>query len=285
MARPVRMFQPDTLYFVTNRTFQGRLFMRPSETTNNIIAGVLARSAQLNDVKLFAFVFLSNHFHCIIKASPRNVSSFVQHFSGNVARKVGDSIGWHGKFWERRFSAEPILDEEALDERMRYIFAHGIKEGLVKKHSDWPGLTALPELLGQTPRSFAWPGRSTDIRTPLVIEPLPHHSELSSAARIARIKTLIKEAENQAKLGRMNNDFLGVSKVLSKHPHDFPKRLNKTPRPLCHAFCRTVREAFIASYRAFRQAYRVASEAYRAGFPGVAFPPHSHLPTRYCLGS
>jgi hypothetical protein len=62
--RPIRLFEEDKLYFITNRTIQGRLLMRPSPLLNQII---------------------------------------------------GAMIDWRAKFWGRRYSAEPILDDDALE--------------------------------------------------------------------------------------------------------------------------------------------------------------------------
>src|SRR6218665_702925 len=63
---------------------------------------------------------------------------------------------WSGGFWERRYSAEPVLDDAALVGRLRYVLAHGAKEGLVEKSTEWPGLTCLPQLLGPARRLFPW---------------------------------------------------------------------------------------------------------------------------------
>ncbi|WP_309895443.1 hypothetical protein [Archangium sp.] len=39
---------------------------------------------------------------------------------------------------------------------MRYVLAHGVKEGLVESSAEWPGLTCLPRLLGPARRLFQW---------------------------------------------------------------------------------------------------------------------------------
>ncbi len=56
------------------------------------------------------------------------------------------SICWCGHggqrsrgFWERRYSAEPVLDDTALVGRLRYVLAHGVKEGLVERCAEWQG--------------------------------------------------------------------------------------------------------------------------------------------------
>ena len=42
MARPLRMFEPDRLYLLINRTMQGRFLMCPSPQVNRLIGGLLA---------------------------------------------------------------------------------------------------------------------------------------------------------------------------------------------------------------------------------------------------
>ena len=63
MAYPVRHFDPQTIFFITSRTIQSRFLMAPSEKTNELIGGILARAVRQCQVELFAYVFTSNHFH------------------------------------------------------------------------------------------------------------------------------------------------------------------------------------------------------------------------------
>jgi REP element-mobilizing transposase RayT len=127
MAWPLRMYEPRGIYFVTARCFQGRLLLRPSRETNEVLGGVLARATRLAGVELFAFVFASNHLHLLVRAPQGNLPRFMQFLLANVSRKIGWLVGWRGAFWERRYSAEPVLDDEALFGRVRYILAHGVK--------------------------------------------------------------------------------------------------------------------------------------------------------------
>src|SRR5215468_10148665 len=150
------MYEAGIPYFLTIRCLHGRLFLRPSERTNEIVGGVLARAARLASVEIFAFVFASNHVHLLVRAPVGNLSQFMQHLLANISRKVGAVVGWRGAFWERRYSAEPVLDEEALLGRIRYILSHGVKEGLVASCREWPGLSSLSMMLDDEPRRFRW---------------------------------------------------------------------------------------------------------------------------------
>ena len=38
----------------------------------------------------------------------------MQYLRGNLSKTVGKLVDWSGGFWERRYSAEPVLDDTAL---------------------------------------------------------------------------------------------------------------------------------------------------------------------------
>jgi len=59
-------FVPEggALIEVTTRTIQGRLLLRPSSATNEIVLGVLGRAQQIYDVGISAVVVLGNHYLC-----------------------------------------------------------------------------------------------------------------------------------------------------------------------------------------------------------------------------
>ncbi|HET6981454.1 MAG TPA: transposase, partial [Myxococcaceae bacterium] len=150
------MLSPSEIFLLTVRCFQRRYLLRPSQETVEVLGGVLARSVRLHGVELFAFSVVSNHLHLIVRAPRGNLPRFMQYLLTNISKKVGKLVGWRGNFWERRYSAEPILDESALLERLGYVLSHGVKEGLVRRCRDWPGLSCLPLLLDGQPREFRW---------------------------------------------------------------------------------------------------------------------------------
>ena len=65
-------------------------------------------------MEVFGFVFFSNHVHLLVRAPGGNLPRFMQHLLTNISKKVGHLVRWKGRFWERRYSAEPVLDEVAL---------------------------------------------------------------------------------------------------------------------------------------------------------------------------
>ena len=156
MSRPLRLYAGDGTYFVTARTFQGRLFFRGITEHNEVLGGVLAKAAKTYKIDLYAFVFASNHVHLLVRARDGTLSAFMQYLLGNASRKIGKLVDWRGSLWERRFSAEPVLDDEALLGRFKYILAHGVKEGLVRRVEEWPVLSSLQLLLSDSAREYSW---------------------------------------------------------------------------------------------------------------------------------
>ncbi|HEY1905125.1 MAG TPA: transposase [Myxococcaceae bacterium] len=288
MAYPLRMFEPGWIYFATARCCQARYLMRPSRETNEVLGGVLARAARLTGVEVYAFTFQSNHLHLLVRAPLGNLSKFMQYVMANVARKVGWLVRWRGTFWERRYSAEPVLDEEALVERLRYVLSQGVKDGLVRRCREWPGLSCLRMLVRGSRRSFVWFGWSkrwrarTDRasadrfhprwteRETLELTVLPQWAHLPVKRRARHVLELVRAAEKEAKA---THEWVpGRDRVLAQHPHHRPAQPDRSPRPYCHATRATDRRAFLEQYRMYVAMFRAASSRWRRGELAIEFP-------------
>jgi hypothetical protein len=230
----------------------------------------------------------------ILEATGGPISVFMAYIESNIACEIDRITGWSGKFWEERFSATPILDDESLMERIRYILMHGVKEGLVARSADWPGLTCIPEFLGKGERSFPWIDRTgysrarhrgEDVRLSdftkryniKIVSP-PSWRDLDASICRAKAKELLKSAEEQARNMWGSRPVLGVEKVKSQDPIKRPLRFKRGPRPLCHAGTRKVRDAYREKYRDFVRAYKQASELFRRGFYDTEFPLYCYKP-------
>ena len=280
MAIPLRMFEPKKLYFITNRTFQGRLLLTPSTKINNIIGFYLAKSLEIFDVKIFSYVFLSNHFHIIIQAPEGKISDFMAYFQSNVARTINSEYKWSGALWHGRFSAEPILDDEALIGRIRYIFAHGVKEGLVEKCVEWPGLSSAKDFLTGGARIFRYYDKTDkeEKEYKLKLTQIPQWIGLGFDEVKKRVKALIKEAEEWGKKSKKFSSVLGVENVKKQNPHTRPKNIKESIRPLCHTTRVKLYKEYKQIYMKFVELYREASVKFRSGDLFVKFPKYAFRP-------
>ncbi|PTL85136.1 transposase [Vitiosangium sp. GDMCC 1.1324] len=299
MGWPLRMFQEEGYYFVTSRCFQGRLLLRPSQEVNEVVGGVLARAVlqSAGTVRLHAFTFASNHFHLLVWARGAALASFMQYLRANLSRKVGRLVDWSGSFWERRYSAEPVLDDTALVGRLRYVLAHGVKEGLVERSAEWPGLTCLPQLLGPARRLFRWfnwtkrwskrgstnmaagTGRfAEEWAEPVELEvaPLPCWEGLGEEQKQRAVRGLVEEEEAVARA--RSKPVLGAQAVQAQHPHTRPERLKRSPRPMGHASTSQALRELREQYRAFVAAFRKAAAQWMQGDFSARFPPFSFPP-------
>src|SRR4030095_2235539 len=91
----------------------------------------------------------SNHLHLSLDIdNAHQLSRFMRYVNSNLARKVGGRVGWRDKIWSRRYQAIVISPEEAAQVgRLRYILSHGVKEDLVERIDQWPGVHCAQSLL------------------------------------------------------------------------------------------------------------------------------------------
>lgn len=297
------MFAHHETWFITCRTFQARKLMTPtSPLIRDVCGGVLAKAASLFGVRLHAYVFLSNHLHLIVRAQGRQLAVFMKYLLGNLSKKLGPlsspAPGWWNRFSERRYTASAILDEAALEERLRYVVAHGVKEGLVARVADWEGLHCAEQLLDERPRTYHWFNwtrrwkerqRQDGTLSPrlgpydgalaepvaLELEPLPQWASEAPARRQRRMRELILEIEREL---APEMPPMGPEAVRQQTTERCWRR-KRGRRPLCHASSGDARREFLGFFRAFRAAFRAAATRWLAGdlaaeFPTGAFRPH-----------
>lgn len=294
MSRPPRMLDASSIYLVTIRCLQGRLFLRPSAETYDVLGGVLARAVRLHGVELFAFNFASNHLHLIVRAPRGNLPQFMQYLLPNISKKIGTLVNWRGAFWERRYSAQPLLDEAALLDKVRYVLAHGVKEGLVRHCSEWPGLSALPLMRDGRPRTFRWMNWTRRCRSAapsrrgpriddrwaeneelrLTTLPIRGFERLSSLRRF--LDECVRAIEREARL--TYRAVLGVRGVCAQSPQRRPARPERSRAPWCHTTVQALRREFMERYRGFVSTFLNASESWRNGNLGAQFPTSSVRP-------
>lgn len=276
--------------------------MRPDSLVNEIIGAILARGVRLHGVQLFDFVFTSNHFHLIVAApSPKAFVRFMQFLLSNIAVKVGRWVNWRARFWDRRYSCEPILDDDAFLARVRYIKAHGVKEKLVARIEDWPGLTTQPEQLDGAVRSFPWRswtklwlelkrgirktlGRverysreGVEEMETLVLTPYPGWSQMSAAQRRDESVKIIRDVNEQYNWTKDPERKL-VKRLQGQSPLTRPKLSNHSKRPKCHASSEGQWLAYVLQYKAVVEAYRDAATRWLAGEWSAKFPDGCLIP-------
>jgi hypothetical protein len=299
MPRPLRFIPEKSLVEITTRTLQGRLLLKPSPELTDLVLGVIGKAQTLYGMTIHAFVFLSTHAHCLLSpSSAGQLAKFMQFVNANVAKEAGRLHVWRERFWSRRYRSIVVADEKSAHARLRYILAHGAKEGLIGAPGSWPGPNCIAALTtGQLLRG-TWFDRSAEYlarqRSETVLPsqfattfdikltPLPCLQHLNADQRQAEFRRIIREiqakatAENKEK-GRQP---MGVAAILAQDPHSKPASTDRSPAPFVHASDDSTEMEFRARYRAFVDAFRAGALRLRDHarelvdmFPLWSFPP------------
>ncbi len=165
MARKLRFIpDPHTLVSITGRTVQGRFLFKPGPAFNDRLLGILGRAQRRHHLTLITLSVLSNHFHILaVPESARQLAAFMRDFKSKLAREVNRLTGWSGPVFERRYEMTVVTDEErAQIERLSYVLAQSVKEGLVERVSEWPGVHSAGALIEGTPLVGHWFDRTRE---------------------------------------------------------------------------------------------------------------------------
>lgn len=284
---------------VTCRVIQARFLLRPTPALRELTLGVLGRAQRLYGVGIVGFVFLSNHYHLLLRVrDAHQLARFVGHLNSNLAREAGRLYQWRERFWGRRYQAIVVSDEPAAQlGRLSYLMLQGVKEGLVDDPRDWPGATSVPAMLDGTTLVGKWIDRTAEWRAArgrkppdgerfesaelVELAPLPLWEHLSAAERRSRAFEILDLVRTEAGTRAREQHGGGrwdVDELPAYHPHHRATQPARDPAPWVHAASLRVRLAFLDAYRIFSLAFRRASEAMRrdgavAGFPEGCFPP------------
>lgn len=308
-----RTILPGLLHEVTIKTFQARFLLTPDADgrLNDLVLGVLARAQRLSGLTVCAVVALSNHLHLlVVPDSEHQLMRFCQFAASNISREVGRLRNWTGGIFRRRYSLVVVSDEPVAQvARLRYLLSHGVKEGLVRRPQDWPGVHCVRELLaGETRMAGVWVdrtalyaavrkarrvGRKLAVREAdheqlevLHLAKLPCWAYLDDAAYKAAVVELVADIllENQERAATV--DSRSTERIRRQDPEHRPVTTKRSPRPLCHAASRSERRQLHQLLRDWIDAYYQASRRFLAGDRSAldAFPPGAFLPP-LALGS
>ncbi len=296
--------ETKTVVEVTDRTIHGRFLLLPTPLLKTIVLGALGRAQRLHGVRIFGFACVSNHFHALLEvADAQQLSRFMNCFLSKLAREAGRLYDWKEKVFPKRYQAIPVTaEDQAQAARLKYLLAHGVKEGLVERLEEWPGAHCVQALLTGEPLEGLWHERKQETRarnrgqqiepgqfeTPetVTFSPLPCWQHLPPEEQRQRVAHLVEEIETEAaaERKRTGKPVLGVAAILAQDPHDHPERPKKSPAPFVHAATKAARLACREAYALFVAAYREAAEKLRMGNRTVLFPIGSFPPALPFVG-
>ena len=135
---PPHLFKNNSIYFITARTIDKNLHFN---TNKKKILFCLCLKAGLQnfDIKIYAWVLLSNHYHLLIKINKKeSLSKFINYLNGKSSYELNKSENISGrKIWYQYFD-RIIRSEKDFWTRFNYIHNNPIKHGYIKNPDKLP---------------------------------------------------------------------------------------------------------------------------------------------------
>jgi hypothetical protein len=182
------------------------------------------------------------------------LARFMGYVNSKIAREISRLHGWTDKVWSRRYQAIVVSGEDGAQiARLKYLLANGVKEGLVARPQDWPGVHVARALIQGEDLTGTWFDRTQEYAArnrgetfdrlryasveTLHLSPLPCWKHLPEDVWRARALDLIHEIEEEAaaRKSTTGSQPLGTAAILGQHPHDRPRHSKRSPAPLFHA--------------------------------------------------
>lgn len=287
--RPLRNRNPNCYRLITIRTTAGRFFMKPTRACRRTIGGIVARYQEAFGIEIYAYTFLSNHYHMLIKAPLGNTDEFMENVNREIARRLNFQNGRSGQFWSRRYDDQTVISDEDLLEAFLYVTTNATRHGLVEDAAVWPGLSSIQHSLTERSRRFSFyhhseqdPDKKTTIHY-LQLSILPVFATLNQKQRRNKIHVLLSKRMNELQQKRLaeGGGFSGIEKITSQSGYDRPQNMAKSPRPPCYTKCSKLRYQFVKQLRIVRARYNEASYRFRLGLLNVTFPEYTFRPPQH----
>ena len=244
-----RMHFAGDIHLVTNRCFQERLFLLPNPKVNFIIGYWFTRALKKygRGLKIYAFIFLSNHFHILLKDTMGNLARFMCYFEANVARAVNQILGRRGTFWQGHYDDQVVVGEANFWKKYNYITCNAVKAGLVHTAAEWIGWSSYDCALNGGRYSFTAinknqcqkasrnrknppdPKRFEETYEFSLTEPLGFEGK-SIEEQAEYIRPLLEQQEVAFRDARQNKPPLGVEQIRRQNPLDRPQTTERKPK-------------------------------------------------------
>jgi putative transposase len=205
-----RQIVPGQFYMLTRRTAQRQFVLRPDDETNETFLYCLAEAAQRFAIDIILPSVLSNHHHTVLFDRHGRIVEFTEHFHKMTARAMNALRGRCENLW----SSEPpsllrLVDAADVVDKLVYAATNPVKDHLVERVHQWPGVNGLGDLLrarkivAKRPRHFFSANGSMpdEVTLELVIPPeLGDADEIRATLRerVAAVEAATAEARHRS---------------------------------------------------------------------------------------
>jgi hypothetical protein len=288
MSRPRQVFA-KRFYLLTRRCTQRQFLLRPDPVTNQVFAYCLAEAAQRFEIDVLLTVAESNHHHTVVFDRHGRVLEFLEHFHKMIARCMNARWGRWENFWAaHQPCVTELLTPGTVIEKLIYTASNPVKDQLVERAAQWPGVNGYVHLIARRPLRAKRPHfffRESGVMPPEVELELVIPPELGSTDEvIAAVRAGVENVERLMRTQRAKTGgrVLGRRTVRQQswkaRPNSEEPRRGLRPR---FAGPIDVLRTATARFREFLGAYADARERWKTGAKRVAFPPGTYWLARH----
>ena len=144
MARRLRIQYSDAIYHVMARG-NGRQDIVQDDADRGRLVACLERAVRRSGWSLYAFVFLTNHLHLVLKTPRPNLAKGMQLFLSSYANGWARRHRHGGHLFQGRYRTELVEDETYLWVLTRYVHLNPVRAGLAATPEAW-NMVELPRL-------------------------------------------------------------------------------------------------------------------------------------------
>jgi putative transposase len=131
MAQPLRFLIEESIVFVTTRLKNQRF--RLSDEEKRIIQETLIEASDHEEIVLYAYVIMPDHFHALLKPNGNELSKTMQLLKGRSSRRINKGI-----LWQKGFHDFMIVSEKKFEEKFNYIHKNPVLKGLAENPESYP---------------------------------------------------------------------------------------------------------------------------------------------------
>jgi len=131
MPRAPRILIEGGLYHVYNRFARGEeIFSDPEEAIEFL--DLLRDLKHRDDLQIFAWSLLSNHYHLAVRTSAVPLSRTMRTLQGGFSKAFNRRWGRTGPLWQSRYQARLVDSQRYFDQLVFYIHLNPVRAGLVE---------------------------------------------------------------------------------------------------------------------------------------------------------
>lgn len=228
----IRRHIAGQVVMLTRRCFQRRFFLRPDDFINRVVAYEVARSSTRHEQPVHAVMAMSNHIHQVSTDSNGCRSDYMRDAMREISRARNFNLKRRDSLWDGRpFGDTVLLDRDAIERKLLYVWLNPVSAGLVHRAEDWPGFKILPRHWGKTfkiKRPDGYHGRRSPEHVELTPMPPPGYDDMSLEEVREHFENLLRQAEDEIHSQRRKKKVKGAIRICRTNPFSCPG----TPAPM-----------------------------------------------------